>query len=321
MSKSKPLTQIPLDLITQSMASGPTPSRLDPLMGSASTLFPVIGRVANLVRRVYNSHSSTPSTISAAVDLKQQLESWSSPVAQSSNHLQEEANHTAEAYRLSTLLHLHQSVPELIPANQDSSIFFAALGLRVLNYLARIPPNSGTLIIHIYPLLVGGCEAKSEDDRTWVAQRWNVMEKRMGIGNVGKAREIVAEVWKRRDEADALDAESTTAGGAIRCASWDELILSGNTADLDVDPQRSYSWSAVSDEFSFDSVFNVSGASYEGIPSNGSTESLGNCFDGTDNNAFMKTPDRSTNELDSTIRGRLHWVGVMKEWGWEVLLG
>ena len=37
---------------------------LDPLMGSASSLFPIIGRVANLVRRVYRTPNSTPRSVS-----------------------------------------------------------------------------------------------------------------------------------------------------------------------------------------------------------------------------------------------------------------
>ena len=57
----------------------PIDCRLDPLMGCAGTLFPLIGRVANLVRRVCRSQANSPAIISQANDLKAALERWDPP--------------------------------------------------------------------------------------------------------------------------------------------------------------------------------------------------------------------------------------------------
>ncbi|KAH0158091.1 hypothetical protein KCU86_g19993, partial [Aureobasidium melanogenum] len=57
----------------------PIDSTLDPLMGCASTLFPLIGRTANLIRRVYRAESNSPPMISQAMELKLMLETWEPP--------------------------------------------------------------------------------------------------------------------------------------------------------------------------------------------------------------------------------------------------
>lgn len=292
-------------------------------MGSASTLFPIIGRVTNLVRRVCKSQTSTPSIISAAVDLKQQLETWTPASNSSFDRLQEEADHTAEAYRLATLLHLYQSVPELLPPNQSLSGFSATMGRRILNYLARIPTCSGTLIVQIYPLLVGGCEVLDEEDRSWVQERWAVMERRMGIGNVEKAKEVVAEVWRRRDGTTGLFTRSNPPPTSPQPFCWDDLLLTGDVTQCKPgsELERFSSWG---EELSFDETFSPSGV--------GCKEFDGaSCFDNPHNvtiggkggrsDAASEFIENYANELDLTVRGRLHWAGVMKEWDWEVLLG
>jgi len=57
----------------------PIDARVDPLMGCAGTLFPLVGRVANLVRKVCRSMKTSPALISQANDLKIALETWDPP--------------------------------------------------------------------------------------------------------------------------------------------------------------------------------------------------------------------------------------------------
>ena len=58
---------------------GPVESQasVDPLMGCASSLFPLIGKVANLVRRVRRSEDANSiETIAEALELKTKIEEW-----------------------------------------------------------------------------------------------------------------------------------------------------------------------------------------------------------------------------------------------------
>merc|ERR1711963_718283 len=92
-------------------------------MGCAHTLFPIIGRVANLVRKVRKSDSNGPTIISQAVQLKSQLEEWAPPSFIEDPEDETTSPHdtikTALAYRNATLLYLHQAVPE-IPSESPS---------------------------------------------------------------------------------------------------------------------------------------------------------------------------------------------------------
>ena len=280
-------------------------SHLDPLMGSATTLFPLIGHVTNLILRVCRAPTSTPSIISNALDLKERLQAWSCDPAHSTHRLQEEANHTAEAYRLATLLHLHQSIPELLPANQSLASFSAQMGVQILNYLARVASSSGTLIVQIYPLLVGGCEVQSEDDRAWVRDRWKVMKSRMGIGNVNKAEEVMGEVWQRRDA--AVVPVSSPSGSF----SWYDFVFDGENPCENVGMGL--------EDFDFDDIFNANAAKEPGCCAFESSMFPGD--DTPTSQSVLGMDGNMVEDAEYTIRGRLHWAGVMKEWGWEVLLG
>jgi len=141
--------------------------------------------------------------------------------------------YTAQAYRLATLLYLQQAVPEmeLYPAHN--------IAQQIMSLISAIPPSSGSCIVHIYPLLVAGCEALG-DERELVRDRWTKMCDRMWIGNVDKAWAVTKEVWQRRDT---------------------------------FVQQNGYS------------------------------------------------PYDSASRVELSVRGRLHWARVMKDNGWEVLLG
>ena len=123
----------------------PSPDRgvnIDPLMGCASTLFPIIGRVANLVRKVCQAGRSTPSTIAAGVRLKAALESWRvrdkfqrpKDIALDISH----AVFTARAYRDATLLYLHQAIPEIPFPGTTCSL----LAEEALKHIALVPITS-----------------------------------------------------------------------------------------------------------------------------------------------------------------------------------
>jgi hypothetical protein len=178
-------------------ASGETDNNLDPLMGCAHSLFPIIGRVASVVRKARRTESNGPSIISQAVQLKAQLEDWAPPSFIEDPEDETTSPHdsikTAVAYQYATLLYLHQAVPEI--PSQPSSV----LAKEVLCALATVEPRSRSIIVQIYPLMAAGCEATEQEDRDWVLERWGLMLSRMKLGLIEKCIDVTKEVWCRRD--------------------------------------------------------------------------------------------------------------------------
>ena len=173
--------------------------QIDPLLGCASTLFPMIGRVANLISQVRKTRYNTISLISKANELKHDLTTWIPPSyiepAEDPTCDVQHAIQTAEAYQYATLLYLHQAVPE-IPSRTAED-----LAQKVLLRIATVPIQSRTTIIQIYPMLAATCEAVTPDDRAWALKRWQQMQRRMQISNIDRCIEVMQEVWRRRDQA------------------------------------------------------------------------------------------------------------------------
>jgi hypothetical protein len=270
-------------------------AHIDPLMGAASTLFPIIGRVANLVRKVRRADRNSPTIISNAMKLKSMLLDWDPPMVDDTiEDPSVEIEHsiqTAEAYRWATLLYLHQAVPE-IPS--DTS---AELGKKVMILLATVPLSSRTVIVQIYPLMAASCEAVDLEDRQWVHERWLSMAQRMKIGVIDRCVEVVNEVWDRRDTYEALPSKKPLAG--LRRGNSGSLLEVDTT--LGSDP--TFPWS---DPF----------ANRKRRAGNGAFDML---RDSSINNRPRKASRTSNGNMDPeyTVRGRLHWLSVMKDWNWE----
>ena len=201
---------------------------------------------------------------------------------------------TAEAYRLATLLHLHQSVPEL-PSRSA-----ADLAQNVLQSLATVPPSSRTVIVQIYPLMVAGCEATTTEDRDWVRERWGAMDTRMRIGVIEKSLTVTEEVWRRRD---AYEAQPTTRRKLVATADLQHARHRG------VPFVRTVSGVEGADPGRTGMVF-----SYVEADGDGKTNG--------DNGKWPTRPGVGGGVIGSvdpayTVRGHLHWVGVMWDWGWE----
>lgn len=257
---------------------------IDPLLGCSQSLFVIMGKVANLITKIRKAkHKSqskkrnTLTTISQASELKQELVNWKPSVVASimDNEISNESSTTwdlplciatAEAYKYSTLLYLHQAVPEI------PSFSAHALAEKIFILLASIPTSSNLSIVHIFPLLVASSEAEPGEEREWCENRWKLLSQRMWIGNIDRALEVVKEVWRRKD------------GLQETCEDRKFHQLGGLMVALNGDPNN-----------------NSNGGSGGNGHSNG--------------NLASNTVDANT------IDSKTHWSTVMKEWGWEVLLG
>lgn len=233
---------------------------VDPLMGCAATLFPLIGKVANLIQRVRKSEKNSFVIISQARELKNAIDQWDlpkhfNPPDDPQSELQDSIQ-TAYAYRWAVLLYLHQAVPE-IPSPSS-----AELADNTLKLLATVPLTSRTNIVHIFPLLAASCEFEDKEDRGWIMDRWWMMQNRLKIGNIDRCVDVIREVWHRRDSAKAEKG---------RTRSFDHGSLGLEDTPTTLVGTRVVSTFSTVEELDF----------------------------------------------EQTVRGRHHWVGVMKDWDWE----
>ena len=288
-------------------------NEVDPLMGCASTLFPVIGRVANLVRRVTRSSDNSPPIVSQAQVLKTALEEWKAPAffeppEDPTSEIQHSLQ-TAEAYRWATLLYLHQAVPEI------PSLPAAHLAKKVLVYLATVPLTSRAIIVQIYPLLAAGCEAVDPEDRAWVQERWAAMASRMWIGNIDRCWEVIREVWDRRDSHDAADryrqafrhpTNLPTAAFVLSPTAENAKRKFAAAAGQDRSPME---WHERPERFGGGGGKRRATQGEMGLPAPVRLEG------GRRTGGEVVMEDSLL--FERTVRGRQHWVGVMKDWGWE----
>lgn len=290
----------------------PVDSRLDPLMGCASTLFPLIGRTANLVRKLVKSDTNSPAIITIANDIKMGLERWDPP-----NEIDDPEDpdtsvqhtlQTAEAYRWATLLYLHQAVPEL------PSLSSTELAQRVLQYIATVPLTSRTIIVQTYPLMIAGCEAKTSEDRQWVLNRWEAMIGLMRLGMTQKAQLVMEEVWRRRDAWQANP-------GANRRLVPTSIVQPQRPRSRPFarSPSGDVRYGEIGDPGRTGMVFSyVDVDDNDSVPGNRPKSPKD---EKRERRAMERRDGRDPRmELQDpayTVRGHLHWIGVMWDWGWE----
>ena len=354
----------PLDLEEiLAMVNGPLGDQveIDPLMGCATSLFPLIGRVATLIQRVRTTASNSLTIVSTAMELKEQLQKWQIPSVvmferpEDPNSEVQHSIQTAEAYRYATLLYLHQAVPE-IPSHPAQT-----LAKKVLITLASVPLSSGATIVQIFPLFVASCEVTDSEDRSWVTQRWMAMMTRIKIGNVKACWSVVQEVWRRRDASENEKANYLLRRYESRCVRESgfapRYIAQGLKKKVHaVEPTdgngslnqgQSHAQSLPHDKG------NISHAFWPKYPVTKERANSGGqpllsrvAKDSTCGRVPMSMPTGVTEAHESfklsvnpghnysrhsmvditspgqleeeyTVRGKLHWLGVMTDWQWE----
>jgi hypothetical protein len=272
-------------------------TRLDPLMGYSATFFPIMRRVADLINKVKARESSrnSPAIISQAIELRREIENWTLPIdleaIEDPSQVMIDAIQTAEAYRWSTLMFMYQAVPEL--PNLTS---YGELAQKILVYLATISLSSTTIILHIFPLMVAGCDAVEEEDRQFVRERWHAMSKSMVTGIIDRCIKITEELWRRREEYLWSRGLAFTANGRqINTTLSESTALSKDIAQF----------------------INLDRSPGTTVPNHERLVRKANHF--PISAAFRKGVDIITRSgcTDYTVRGRLHWLGVMRDWGWQ----
>lgn len=281
--------------------AGHMETSLDPLMGCAHSLFPIIGRVATLVRKVRRVGRTHPDLISQALHLRCQLREWAPPSyvenPEDETTSPRDSIRTAIAYQYATLLYLHQAVPEI------PSLSALVLAKRALCELAAVEPSSRSCIIHIYPLMAAGCEMIEEEDRAWVMQRWELLSSRMKLGIIDKSLTVTKELWARRDayaerrnifegNPENFVPETNSLKRSLDASLGNEV---DEVCRLGSRPKRNASGSMPPHPTPIAQPFR---------------QKL---------QRGQYTSEEYTGLLDPqfTVTGRLHWLGVMQDWNWE----
>lgn len=300
---------------------------IDPLMGCAITLFPIIGRAANHIQNVRRMETNSLAIVSHAMELKEQLQQWEVPspmMFERPEDMSSEIQHsiqTAEAYRYAMMLYLHQAVPE-IPS--EPSEFLAK---KCLMMLASVPLSSRAIIVQIFPLLAAGCEVTAPEDRQWVRERWNAMLLRLKIGNVASCVNVVEEVWRRRDQFEGDKADRLMRRFQARG------IPSGDFVPPSLKPgkRKAHTTETSCEEDFFNRAPDQGGqetrpskaarrvtfdSMSSGVPTMGSMP-LPSPLPSP--GLFRRAGDLVVDQLEPeyTVRGGLHWLGVMQDWDWE----
>lgn len=284
-------------------STGGAEASLDPLMGCAHSLFPVIGRVASLIRRSRRSVGDNPDLTMQAIRLKLQLEEWMPPShienPQDETTSPRDAIKTATAYQYATLLYLHQAFPEL------PSLPALILAKKALCELASVEPSSRSCIIHIYPLIAAGCEMIDDDDRTWVIQRWELLSSRMKLGIIDKSLTVTKEVWARRD------------ARAVECS----ILKAMRNDSMPTAQSHKRSLDAYLDSNDDDVYWLGSGSKRRVTDADAQPpHSISDLFALERRRIDVSRQENASLELldpEFTVKGRLHWLGVMRDWNWE----
>jgi len=104
-----------------------------------------------------------------------------------------EAVSAAESYRLAGLISLYRTHPYL--GGNVKKIARACLES------LRMAPDDG-LVTASMPLLITGCEQEDDKDREFVLSKFQVLEKMVGLQVISRIKELVQEVWSRKDQGE-----------------------------------------------------------------------------------------------------------------------
>ena len=318
-----------LDTVNAPFGSPGQLIEVDPLLGCAATLFPLIGRVANLIQKVRKTDVNSIPIVSQAMELKQRIEQWQTPdrsLFEEPEDPSSEVDHcfqTAEAYRWAILLYLHQAVSEI------PSMHSRLLSRKVLVNIACVPVSSRATIVQIFPLLAASCEVESAEERAWVLDRWFCMINRLRIGNVDKCLEVVQEVWRRRDafEAEKLDRmqrrQANRAGPPPLVGLNNRNGKKARAADVfDADEGAIFGANGemldhIAQVRPSKRRFTMEAMSQTSTPltNSGLSMPMSMPHPRRSNSEVLQIPEKM--EIEYTVRGRLHWIGVMRDWNWE----
>lgn len=109
------------------------------------------------------------------------------------------ASATAELYRLASLLYLQRVVPDI-----GDEVRRAAYVRQAFAALGEVPVATGP-----WPVFVVACEARTDEERIYILETLDRMDKLRNVGNVRVMRTILETIWRQRDLQENSDTIET----------------------------------------------------------------------------------------------------------------
>lgn len=206
------------------------------LFGTAHALFAIIADISQLAQARHTRYASPQADAnfrSMAAELELQLQEWTPPrrisCPTSDPHLLRKATAAGVMLQWAALMRLHLIVHDQ-PSSSSSSSSNSDGGMddeithpmvrvavsNILTALATIPRGDLVESMLIFPVFAAGYGALCAEERCAVHERFAVMERSIGFGNVSDAHEALLAHW------DRLDRGVYAAAG--RRASWEDVI-------------------------------------------------------------------------------------------------
>ena len=227
-------------------------STVDTLLGMATTLWPIMHRLSNLLslKQELEKAARTSNQGTKAAVLKTEFETTShaieaalaqwQPCLPPNTYVREDGTiqgvdgfeiadrprlqsilSNAMAYRHSAFVYLYRTIYGYAPGHAQVQKHAHA----ALHHCVETTTHRGPMGALLWPLFVAACEAMGAGDRALAERAFAEIEKRQGMTNIEQAWNVVCEVWARLDlataEPDAAAAAEATPADLWRSISAD----------------------------------------------------------------------------------------------------
>lgn len=215
-----------------------TPLDAHALFGTSHALFAIIADISQLSQISsirYSSPTSENSFRQMASELELQLQTWA-PVVCTSYTSDPDLNYKVTAAGLmlqwAALMRLHL----IVEAEDPRGIMHPKVRTAVRNILAAleaIPKGDLVESMLVFPMFAAGFGAVTREERETVRERFKVMEKSIGFGNVFDAHELVEMKWReeedQEEEGECEGIINTVTGrrGMGMGMTWECLVKAG----------------------------------------------------------------------------------------------
>ncbi|OTA99859.1 hypothetical protein M426DRAFT_16002 [Hypoxylon sp. CI-4A] len=199
-------------------------SNVDSLLGMATTLWPIMHRLSNLLSLKNDIEVATrENQLSKTAVLKMEFETTSQAIetalaqwepclpqnikiqdgvlrSVNGEKMPEQQRlqsilHNALAYRHSAFVYLYRTIYGY-PARRESVQKHTH---SALTHCVETVTHGGPMGALLWPLFVAACDAISAEDRALAQQAFAGIDQRQGMANIGQAWNITQEVWERLD--------------------------------------------------------------------------------------------------------------------------
>ncbi|KAI0876526.1 fungal-specific transcription factor domain-containing protein [Hypoxylon argillaceum] len=205
-------------------------TNVDTLLGMATTLWPIMHRLSNLLftRKELTSAQRMRQSSKVAV-LRTELETTSQAIeaaltqwkpclppniairddnvlvvkGEEGDEIPEMSRlqsilHNALAYRHSAFVYLYRTIYGYSPKNK----LVQQHSHTALHHCVETTTARGPMGALLWPLFAAACEAISTEDRELAKKAFSAIEQRQGMTNIQEAWKVIQEVWKRLDVLD-----------------------------------------------------------------------------------------------------------------------